>query len=188
MPTEPEDTNKEHLGLDTTQDTDDFVEELFHDADSDDTPVGHHSAVAIIDPDDDSAGHQTLAAQRARRHVVHGPREAPSVQEVLLDPSRGHTRPSNPLDRVAALMRAQRRMASMLAGGFLGLVVLYNVVLTVWSGLGEVLVVGVPVQWLVPVVVFIPLLLVASWVFVRRTEAQEHEFVVGRDETRGVMK
>lgn len=115
-----------------------------------------------------------ILAMRARRTQVHMPTGVPSVQEVLLNPagSTVDTRPS--VGTVRRLMRAQLRLAVSLAAWFFGLVVAVNVAFHFSPALAAITIVSVPLEWLFPVVICIPLLLFLGWFYVRRATAHEH--------------
>ena len=80
---------------------------------------------------------------------------------------------------VRRLMRAQLRLAVTLIAWFFGLVVTVNLVFHYSPTLAATRLGGVPVDWLFPVVVVIPLLIFLGWFYVRR--ASVHEQQVQRD-------
>ena len=80
---------------------------------------------------------------------------------------------------VRRLMRAQLRLAVTLIAWFFGLVVTVNLVFHYSPTLATTRLGGVPVEWLFPVVVVIPLLIFLGWFYVRR--ASVHEQQVQRD-------
>lgn len=109
---------------------------------------------------------------RARRTRVRGPVHAPGLEEVLLDPGRGHLREHAESSELRTLMGDQLRLAVAVVGGFFGTVVL-TVVLIASGWAGRLTVAGVPVEWLLPGALLTPALLFAGWVFIRGTEARE---------------
>lgn len=113
-----------------------------------------------------------FAPLRQRRVRVLGPQRAPSLTEVLLDPSRGHLREDADDAALHALIRTQLRLAVGIVGGFFAVVVL-TVVLIGTGAANRWTVASVPLEWLIPGAVLPALLLGLGWFFVRRTEARE---------------
>lgn len=118
---------------------------------------------------------ESIRAMRARRVQVHMPTGAPSVQEVLLNPADASVSGQPSRATVRRLMRVQLRLAVSLACWFFGLVVAVNVAFHFSPTLAATTIAGVPLEWLFPAVVFIPLLLVLGWFYVRRATANEAE-------------
>lgn len=116
---------------------------------------------------------ESIRAMRARRVQVRMPTGAPSVKEVLLNPSEtsGSTQPSRSLLR--KLMRAQLRLGVTLVSWFFGLVVVVNVAFGFSPNLASLTVANVPLEWLIPAAAFIPLLIALGWFYVRRATANE---------------
>lgn len=117
----------------------------------------------------------SIRAMRSRRVRVHMPTGDPSVQEVLLNPSDASVGAQPSRATVRRLMRVQLRLAVSLACWFFGLVVVVNVAFHFSPALAAVPVAGIPLEWLFPAVVFIPLLLFLGWFYVRRATANERE-------------
>ena len=116
---------------------------------------------------------ESIRAMRARRVHVEMPDGLPSVQEVLYNPTdrARHRQPSMKI--VRRLMRAQLRLAVTLMSWFFGVVVTVNLTFHFNPALANIRIGGVPIEWLFPVVVVIPLLLFLGWFYVRRATAQE---------------
>ncbi len=118
-----------------------------------------------------------FAALRRRRVQVRRPGIAPSAEEVLLSPSRGHIAPSvEATSRVRGLMRAQLRAALIVSVGF------FTVMLAVGAGgvlfrdIATATIAGIPWEWLLPGAGFFPLLLISGWWYVRTAERLERRF------------
>lgn len=118
---------------------------------------------------------EAIRAMRARRVQVHMPTGVPSVQEVLLNPSDAAVDAQPLRSAVQRLMRAQLRLAVSLACWFFGLVVAVNLAFHFSPSLAATTVAGVPLEWLFPAVVFVPLLIVLGLFYVRRATANEQE-------------
>jgi uncharacterized membrane protein (DUF485 family) len=130
----------------------------------------------IRDPEPPAEVPDSIRAMRARRIPVDVPTGAPSVEEVLHNPAdRVRRQPSTVV--VRRLMRAQLRLAVTLMAWFFGLVVAINLVFHFSPTVASTRVVGVPVEWLFPVIVVIPLLVFLGWFYVRRASAQERAIV-----------
>ncbi|GAA1137212.1 hypothetical protein [Nesterenkonia lutea] len=118
----------------------------------------------------------------AARTAVRGPHGVPTVREALL--SRGQAgehalgAEHGTLSRaessaaVRRLIRAQLRLALVLGVGFFVLLVTVSLLLTT-TGVGAILLWGVPLSWVVPGLGFFPVLLATAWLFRRRAEANE---------------
>ena len=131
------------------------------------------------DPEPPAEVPDSIRAMRARRVRVDMPTGLPSVQEVLHNPA-DRARVGEPSMKVVRrLMRAQLRLAVTLIFSFFGLVVAANLVFHYSSTLANTRLGGIPVEWLFPVVVVIPLLIFLGWFYVRR--ASVHEQQVQRD-------
>ena len=72
-------------------------------------------------------------------------------------------------------MRAQLRLAVTLLSWFIGVVFAGNLAFHFSPSLAATRLGGVPVEWLFPVVVVIPLLLFLGWFYVRRASSNEHQ-------------
>jgi len=130
----------------------------------------------IRDPEPPAEVPDSIRAMRARRIPVDVPTGAPSVEEVLHNPAdRARRQPSTVV--VRRLMRAQLRLAVTLMAWFFGLVVAINLVFHFSPAVASTRVVGVPVEWLFPVIVVIPLLVFLGWFYVRRASARERAIV-----------
>lgn len=129
----------------------------------------------IREPEPPAEVPDSIRAMRARRVRVDMPSGVPSVEEVLYNSSdrTGHRQP--PTKIVRQLMQSQLRLAITLMAWFFGLVVAVNVVFHFSPELAAAQLGGVPVEWLFPVVVVIPLLVFLGWFYVRRSRAQEHD-------------
>ncbi len=116
---------------------------------------------------------ESIRAMRARRVQVPMPTGMPSVEEVLLNPSglSGQSQPSRSM--VRRLMRAQLRLGVSLTSWFFGLVVAVNIAFHFSPTLASFTIASVPLEWLFPAVVVIPLLLFLGWFYVRRATANE---------------
>lgn len=127
----------------------------------------------VREPEKSSEVPEKIRAMRARRVQVHMPTGTPSVQEVLLNPTGASvdTQPSR--DTVRRLMRVQLRLAVSLTVWFFGLVVAVNIAFLFSPALAAITVANVPLEWLLPAVVFIPLLIFLGWFYVRRATANE---------------
>ncbi|WP_218220399.1 hypothetical protein [Nesterenkonia sp. Act20] len=138
-------------------------------------------------PEEPSPGAWSEEPSPGAWSAVRGPQAVPSVREALL--SRGQAAEhalgaeQGNLSRAEAdaavrrLMRAQLRLALVLGVGFFVVLVLVGLLLTA-TPVGEVLLAGVPLAWVVPGVGFFPLLLGAAWFFQRRAEANERHWAV----------
>ena len=123
-------------------------------------------------PADPAEPTDVFAPLRGHRVRVLGPRRAPSLTEVLLDPTRGHLREDADDAALRALIRHQLRLAVGIVGGFFAVVVL-TVVLIGTGAADRWTVASVPLEWLIPAAMLPGLLLGLGWMFVRRTEARE---------------
>lgn len=116
---------------------------------------------------------EAIRAMRARRVAVDMPTGVPSVQEVLLNP-RGNAVDAQPSqDTVRRLMRVQLRLGINLAAIFFGLVVVANVAFLFSPALATSTIAGIPLEWLFPAVVCIPLPILLGWFYVRRATDNE---------------
>ena len=130
----------------------------------------------IRDPSPSPDVPDTLRAMRARRVRVDMPTGAPSVQEVLHNPVAATTkRPA--LAAIRQLMRIQLRLAISLLACFFGLVVIVNLAFHFCPVLAATPLLGVPLEWLFPSVIGIPLLLALGGLYVRRATAHEGQLV-----------
>ena len=128
----------------------------------------------IRDPPPAAQIPDTLRAMRARRVRVDVPTGPPSVQEVLHNPAGSAARRHPAAQTVRRLMRIQLRLAVNLMAWFFGLVVVVNLVFHFSPAVATTPVLGVPLEWLFPVMV-IPLLMVLGWFYVRRATAYEYQ-------------
>ncbi|GAA1814081.1 hypothetical protein [Nesterenkonia flava] len=100
----------------------------------------------------------------ARQRVV-GPQIAPTAEEALLDPRRGHLRDSAGTAAqdagVQELISAKLRLAATIASGFFGLAVLIYVAMVAVPGEG-------PLHWALPGLVLYPVILAAGGFYLRR--------------------
>lgn len=129
----------------------------------------------IRDPMPSTQVPDTLRAMRARRVRVHMPTGLPSVAEVLHNPA-GSAANNQPASRtVRRLMRVQLRLAVSLMAWFFGLVVIVNLAFHFSPALASAPVLGVPLEWLFPAVMVIPLLMLLGWFYVRRATAHENQ-------------
>lgn len=146
------------------------------DGSEDDIPTPDDDFVLdlIREPEPPQDVPDSIRAMRARRVKVRMPTGAPSVKEVLLNPSEasGSAQPSRSMLR--KLMRAQLRLGVTLVSWFFGLVVVVNVAFGFSPNLASFTVMNVPLEWLIPAGAFIPLLIVLGWFYVRRATANEH--------------
>ncbi|GAA2041894.1 hypothetical protein GCM10009720_23080 [Yaniella flava] len=116
---------------------------------------------------------ENMLAMRARRVRVATPTDVPSVQEVLLNPA-GRASDGQPSTRtVRRLMRAQLRLAVSLMAWFFGLIVAVNLAFHFSPALAATTVVSIPLDWLFPAAVFIPLLIFLGWFYTRRAGHNE---------------
>lgn len=144
------------------------------DVDEDDAPADDDFVLDLIrEPEAPHEVPESIRAMRACRVQVHMPTGVPSVQEVLLNPSgtSGQSQPSRSM--VRRLMRAQLRLGVSLTSWFFGLVVAVNIAFHFSPALASVTIASVPLEWLFPAVVFIPLLIFLGWFYVRRATANE---------------
>lgn len=119
---------------------------------------------------------ESIRMMRARRQPVTMPTGHPSVQEVLLNPAAHAAEPSRELRRkVRRLIRTQLRLAITLLAWFIGVVFAGNLAFHFSPSLAATRLGGVPLEWLFPVVVVIPLLIFLGWLYVRRATANEHD-------------
>ena len=117
---------------------------------------------------------ESIRAMRARRQPVQMPTGLPSVQEVLHNPAAHTKKPSAAMyRRLRRLMRTQLRLAVTLLSWFIGVVFAGNLAFHFSPSLAATRLGGVPLEWLFPVVVVIPLLLFLGWFYVRRATANE---------------
>lgn len=131
----------------------------------------------IRDPMPSTQVPDTLRAMRVRRVQVDMPTGLPSVQEVLHNPA-GSAASGQPTARtVRRLMRVQLRLAVSLMAWFFGLVVIVNLAFHFSPALASVPLLGVPLEWLFPSVMVIPLLMVLGSFYVRRATAHEDQLV-----------
>ena len=131
----------------------------------------------IREPEPPAEVPESIRAMRARRVPVEMPTGLPSVQEVLHNPAdraRQHQQPALQ-QTVRRLMRTQLRLAVSLMAWFIGVVVAGNLAFHFSPALAATRVVGVPVEWLFPVVIVIPFLIFLGWFYVRRATAQEQQ-------------
>ena len=131
----------------------------------------------IREPEPPAEVPESIRAMRARRVPVEMPTGLPSVQEVLHNPAdraRQHQQPALQ-QTVRRLMRTQLRLAVSLMAWFIGVVVAGNLAFHFSPVLAATRVVGVPVEWLFPVVIVIPFLIFLGWFYVRRATAQEQQ-------------
>ena len=131
----------------------------------------------IREPEPPAEVPESIRAMRARRVPVEMPTGLPSVQEVLHNPAdraRQHQQPALQ-QAVRRLMRTQLRLAVSLMAWFIGVVVAGNLAFHFSPALAATRVVGVPVEWLFPVVIVIPFLIFLGWFYVRRATAQERQ-------------
>ncbi|HIW47371.1 MAG TPA: DUF485 domain-containing protein [Candidatus Yaniella excrementigallinarum] len=127
----------------------------------------------VREPQQRSQVPEAIRAMRARRVTVDMPTGVPSVQEVLLNP-RGHAADAQPSQvTVRRLMRVQLRLGINLAAIFFGLVVVANVAFLFSPALAATTVAGIPLEWLFPAVVCIPLPIILGWFYVRRATENE---------------
>ena len=127
------------------------------------------------DPEPPAEVPDSIRAMRARRVRVDMPTGLPSVQEVLHNPA-DRARPNEPsMGIVRRLMRAQLRLAVTLMSWFFGLVVAVNLAFHYSPTLANTRLGGIPVEWLFPVVVVIPLLIFLGWFYVRRASVHEQQ-------------
>lgn len=117
----------------------------------------------------------TLRAMRARRVRVPTPTGSPSVQEVLHNPAHASAGHGLAHQQVRRLMRIQLRLAVNLMSWFFGLVVIVNLAFHFSPGLAAARVLGVPMEWLFPSVIVIPLIMFLGWFYVRRATAHEQQ-------------
>lgn len=119
----------------------------------------------------------TLRSMRARRTRVAMPAGVPNVQEVLHNPA-GSAAQTQPATRtVRRLMRIQLRLAVSLMVWFFGLVVVVNLAFHFSPALAKTPILGVPLEWVFPSVLVIPLLMFLGWLYVRRATAHEDHLV-----------
>src|SRR5690625_1548511 len=116
---------------------------------------------------------EAIQAMRARRVTVDMPTGVPSVQEVLLNPQGNATDTQPSQDTVRRLMRVQLRLGINLAAIVFGLVVVANVAFLFSPTLASAAIVGIPVEWLFPAVVCIPLPIFLGWFYIRRATENE---------------
>ncbi|GAA4479081.1 hypothetical protein GCM10023190_21560 [Enteractinococcus fodinae] len=131
----------------------------------------------IREPEPPAEVPESIRAMRARRVPVEMPTGLPSVQEVLHNPAdraRQHQQPAIQ-QTVRRLMRTQLRLAVSLMAWFIGVVVVGNLAFHFSPALAATRVIGVPVEWLFPVVIVIPLLIFLGWFYVGRATAQEQQ-------------
>ncbi|HEY4556738.1 MAG TPA: hypothetical protein VIG82_00945 [Enteractinococcus sp.] len=129
----------------------------------------------IRDPHPPAEVPESIRAMRARRVTVEMPTGLPSVQEVLHNPADRARDHQPPTKIVRRLMRAQLRLAVSLMAWFFGLIVAVNLAFHFSPALAHARIAGIPVEWLFPVVVVMPLLLFLGWFYVRRASARERE-------------
>lgn len=123
-----------------------------------------------------------FSALRRRRVPVRRPGVAPSAEEVLLSPSRGHITPSTEAtSRVRGLMRAQLRAALIVSIGFFAVMLAVGTGAVLFRDLATATLVGIPWEWLLPGAGFFPLLLVAGWWYVRTAERLERRFTASAE-------
>lgn len=131
----------------------------------------------IRDPMPSTQVPDTLRTMRARRVRVDMPTGPPSVQEVLHNPA-GSAAAGQPTTRtVRRLMRVQLRLAVSLMAWFFGLVVIVNLAFHFSPALASAPLLGVPLEWLFPTVMVIPLLMLLGWFYIRRATAHEDQLV-----------
>lgn len=124
----------------------------------------------------------TNEADRPRRTIVTGPRMVPSAEEALLMPSGSRPRPAQAHSEVDSLRKAQLRLAFVLAGLFIAVLAGAFLILALSEPTAERKLLGIPLGWLIPGVAFYPLMLVAAWVYMRRTARYEQQY---RESTAG---
>ncbi|HIW99419.1 MAG TPA: hypothetical protein H9871_04680 [Candidatus Nesterenkonia stercoripullorum] len=123
-----------------------------------------------------------FSALRRRRVPVRRPGVAPSAEEVLLSPSRGHITPSSEAtSRVRGLMRAQLRAALIVSIGFFAVMLAVGAGGVLFRDLATATLAGIPWEWLLPGAGFFPLLLVAGWWYVRTAERLERRFTASAE-------
>lgn len=116
-----------------------------------------------------------ILAMRARRVKVPTPSQEPSVQEVLLNPT-GQAAGARPSAKtVRRLMRTQLRLGVSLLAGFFGVIVIGNLAFFFAPELAARQLGGIPLEWLFPGIVCMPLLLAAAWFYVRRATRNEDD-------------
>ncbi len=143
----------------------------------------------IRDPEPSREVPESVRAMRARRQPVQMPTGLPSVQEVLHNPAVPGSQPAPQLHRILRrLMRAQLRLAVSLVSWFIGVVFVGNLAFHFSPALAATRLGGVPVEWLFPVVVVIPLLLFLGWFYVRRATAQERDVSTDATEFEAVSR
>lgn len=136
----------------------------------------------IRDPEPPAQVPESIRAMRARRVKIDVPSGLPSVQEVLHNPAHRARQHQPALHRtVRRLMRTQLRLAVTLMAWFIGVVVAGNLAFHFSPALATTRVVGVPIEWLFPVVVVIPFLMFLGWFYVRRATAQEQQLQYGTE-------
>lgn len=127
----------------------------------------------VREPEEPSQVPDSIRAMRAMRVEVLMPTGTPSVQEVLLNPVGSSVEGQPSAETVQRLMRAQLRLAVGLFAWFFGLVVAINVAFHFGPALAATTVANIPMEWLFPGVIFIPLLVFLGWFYVRRATANE---------------
>ncbi len=128
----------------------------------------------VREPQQRSQVPEAIRAMRGRRVTVDMPTGVPSVQEVLLNP-RGNTADAQPSQStVRQLMRVQLRLGINLAAIFFGLVVVANMAFLFSPTLASTTIAGIPLEWLFPAVVCIPLPIFLGWFYIRRATENEH--------------
>ena len=139
----------------------------------------------IREPEPPAEVPESIRAMRARRVPVEMPTGLPSVQEVLHNPADRARQHHQPVlqQTVRRLMRTQLRLAVTLMSWFIGVVVAGNLAFHFSPALAATRVVGVPVEWLFPVVIVIPFLIFLGWFYVRRATAQEQQVRYDRPRT-----
>src|SRR5699024_971010 len=127
----------------------------------------------VREPQQRSQVPEAIRAMRARRVTVDMPTGVPSVQEVLLNP-QGHAADAQPSQvTVRRLKREQLRLGINLAAIFLGHVVVANFEFLFCPALAYTTVPGIPLEWLFPAVVCIPLPIILGWFYARRATENE---------------
>ncbi|MDN6410214.1 MAG: DUF485 domain-containing protein [Yaniella sp.] len=140
----------------------------------DDLPADDDFVLDLIrEPEAPQEVPESIRAMRARRVEVHMPTGAPSVKEVLLNPAEPSGSAQSSRRMLQRLMRAQLRLGVTLISWFFGLVVVVNIAFHFSPGLASFTIASVPLEWLIPAGVFIPLLIFLGWFYVRRATANE---------------
>ena len=129
----------------------------------------------IRDPMPSAQVPDSLRAMRARRVRVDMPTGLPSVQEVLHNPAGSAAGGQTAARTVRRLMRVQLRLAVSLMAWFFGLVVIVNLAFHFSPAVASALILGVPLEWLFPSVLVIPLLMLLGWFYLRRATAHEDQ-------------